>query len=125
MAADLAEEDPRRVQARQAQAVAGPVGGLDGEAALHGEQRAQQHRHPEQAGGGLGEQGAVLVEGEAEEQQHQDGVGGDLVGGDPGPQLDPQVLARHEGGVTPHGQPRGSGAGWRRRRSHPEEPGAH
>ena len=47
----LAEKDPGRVEPRQAQAVPGPVGRLDGEAALHGQQRAQQHCHPEQARG--------------------------------------------------------------------------
>ena len=77
----LAEEDPGRVEARQAQGIPAAVGRLDREGPLDGEQPAEQHGDPEQAGAGPREDPAVGVEGEAEEDQHEDGEGRHLLRG--------------------------------------------
>ena len=101
----LAEKDARRVEAGQAEVVARPVRRLDRERTLDGEQGAEQDRDPEQAGSGLAEDAPVRVQGEREQDQHEQGEGADLVGGHPRPQFDAQVLAGHDGRVTPHRRP--------------------
>ena len=68
----LAQEHPGRVDARQPETVPGPVGRLDRHAALDGQHRAEQHGHPEQAGGPLGHERPVGAEGEGEQDQGHD-----------------------------------------------------
>ena len=97
--AGLPEEDGRPVEAGEAQTVAGAVLGLDRERPRHREQRGQQHRHPEQARRDALEDAAVGVEGEGEEQEDDQPERQDLLGGDPRPGLDAQVLARDERGL--------------------------
>ena len=96
---------PGGTQTRQAQGVGDPVDGLEGEGALHGEQRREQDRDPEEPGGGVPQHDAIGVEGEGEQEQDQHREGGDLVQGHPGPDLDAEVLARHQQGITPHRGP--------------------
>ena len=65
------------------------------------EQRGQEDGHPEQAGGDPAQDAPVGVEREREEQEHDEPERDDLLRGDPGPGLDPEVLARHEPHLTP------------------------
>ena len=101
----LAQVEPGRVDARQAEAVSGAVGRLHRHAALDGQHRAEQDGDPEQARGALGHHLAVRAEGEGEEDQGHDPERGDLGQRHPGAPLDAEVLAGHEHGVTPHGPP--------------------
>src|SRR5207237_10475859 len=60
---------------------------------------------PERTRGGLGEHTPVGVEGEGEEHEDEQGERRHLVGGHAGAGLDAQVLACHQGRVTPHRGP--------------------
>ena len=75
-----------------------------GVAALHGQNRREQHCHPEKAGGGRGEDLPVGAERQAEQEQDGERERADLVQSDPGAHLDPQVLAGDEHRVTQHEQ---------------------
>ncbi len=100
--AGLAEEDSGGVEAGQAQPVPSAVGRLDGVTALDGEHCRKQHRDPEKTGGGRGEDLPVRAQRQAEQEQHRDREGADLVEADPGTDLDAEILAGDEGGVTQH-----------------------
>ena len=100
----LAEEDPGRVDARQAQAVPGALAGLDGEAALGGEHGGEQHGQPEQPGRGRAAgRPAPGPSAKAKSTRARTANGHHLPQRDPGAQLDAQVLAGDQQGVTPHG----------------------
>ena len=101
---DLAQEDARRVEAGQAEGVAQPVGRLQREGPLDGEEPREQDGDPEQARRPLPQHAGGRVEGEGEQQQDQHREGGDLVHRHPGPGLDAQVLAGDEPGVAPDGR---------------------
>ena len=51
------------------------------------------------------QRGGVGPDGKGQEDEDEDGERHDLPQGDPGPRLDPQVLAGHENCVMPHGTP--------------------
>ena len=98
----LAEEDSRRVEAGQTEAVSSGVGRLDGVAALNSQDRRQQDRDPEEACRGRNEDPPVRAERQAEEEQDRDRERTDLVKADPGTDLDAEILAGNENGVTQH-----------------------
>ena len=85
----MAPAFPRKIpagsRADEAQCIAIAVGRLDREAALDGEERAEQDRDPEQSRGRAGEDAAVGIEGEGEEDQHEHRERRDLVRGDARP----------------------------------------
>ena len=101
----LAQEDPRRVDAREPQPVARALPGLDGHAALNGEHRREEQGDPEDARRGVAERRLVRADGEGQQDEHEDGEGDDLPEGDPGPGLNAEVLAGHQHRVMPHGWP--------------------
>ena len=101
----LAEEEPGRVDPRQAQAVPGAVGRLDRDAALDGEDGAEEDGDPEEARARPGHDAAVGAEGEGEQHQGDDAEGRHLGERDARAGLDAEVLAGHQDGVTPHGPP--------------------
>ena len=100
----LAQEDAGAVEARQAEGVAGVVVGLDHERPLDGQEPGEQHGHPEQPGADRRERPPVGVQGEGEHDEDEQCEGHDLVDVDPRAGLDPQVLARDQDRVTPHGR---------------------
>ncbi len=103
----LAEEDPGRVDAREAQAVTGALARLDGDAALNRQHGREEQRHPEDPGGGVAQRRLVRADGKRQQHEDEDGEGDDLPQPHAGARLDPQVLARHQHGVMPHGWPPG------------------
>ena len=62
----LAQEDPGRVDAREAKPVARALARLDGDAALNRQHRREQQRHPEDPRRGVAQRGLVGSDGERE-----------------------------------------------------------
>ena len=115
----LAQEDAGGVEPRQAQPVVGAVGRLEGEAPLHGEHTGRRARPPRTGPvrpATIGARSGPSAKAKSTSTTH--GNGHHLVHDDPRAELDPEVLARHQHGVTPHGHPpgtaRSSSAGDRR-----------
>jgi hypothetical protein len=98
----LPEEDPGGVEARQPEAVPSGVGRLDGIAALHGQERRQQDRDPEEPCRCRRQDPAVGAQRQAEEEQDRDRERTDLIEANPGTDLDAEILSGDEHGVTQH-----------------------
>ncbi len=93
----LPDEDRARIEPRQAKRVAHAGPGLDREGALHGDERREEHRHPEQPRCGGFEDAPVGVEREREQHQHQHREGQHLRSAPPWPAApDAEVLDHHQ-----------------------------